>query len=313
MTFTPFCLIVLYYTVAFLFIIFGATVTIGSSQIVETERLRYDNNEQCIVPEADQDDLTPMVTCSPSLKILKDMRQPSYFYYSLTDFYQNARKYVKSRSSDQLQGKYPAKDLQNCEPILKNPIAIGGNIIPCGLTARSKFNDTFRLCHDDECSKPVKVRTTGIAWSSDKNEKFRPGSAPAYTNDINELLQDEDFMVWMRLSAFKDFEKLYAIVAEDLKADSELFVKINASFPVASFDGSKSVYIATTKWFGARNYFLGTTLLVFGFLSLFLATGFLLQNKRHPRNPSEENLEKIRAELARLHVDVDAQMDATGP
>ena len=37
------------------------------------------------------------------------MKAPVYFYYKLENFYQNHRRYVKSRNDDQLAGKVLTK------------------------------------------------------------------------------------------------------------------------------------------------------------------------------------------------------------
>jgi hypothetical protein len=41
--------------------------------------------------------------------------------------------------------------------------------IPCGLVAKSIFNDTFRLYREDNTGQrtPITIETKGIAWSSD--------------------------------------------------------------------------------------------------------------------------------------------------
>ena len=50
--------------------------------------------------------------------------------------------------------------------------------IPCGLVAKSYFNDTFELIHMDkdesghEKENPVSINTKSIAWSSDLDFKF---------------------------------------------------------------------------------------------------------------------------------------------
>lgn len=83
-----------------------------------------------------------------------------YVYYELDNFYQNHRTYVKSRSNDQLGGKYmkDVAELINCEPIIKvgdlyefqrfnlNGVALTdleAPAIPCGLIAKSYFTDKF--------------------------------------------------------------------------------------------------------------------------------------------------------------------------
>jgi len=51
--------------------------------------------------------------------------------------------------------------------------------IPCGLVAKSFFNDTYELhkCTDDACTKwdaaKIPIKETEIAWASDKSYKFK--------------------------------------------------------------------------------------------------------------------------------------------
>ena len=88
------------------------------------------------------------------------MEKDIMVYYQLNGFYQNHRRYVKSKSDDQLNGKditYEAmKDSQDCDPVITNKdmektISITNKelqekdvAIPCGLIAKSFFNDNYK-------------------------------------------------------------------------------------------------------------------------------------------------------------------------
>lgn len=98
-----------------------------------------------------------------------------FFYYGLTNFYQNHRRYVKSRDDNQLLGEFgePSTD---CAPFNMDD---GKAIVPCGAIANSLFNDTFRLMSVSHGE--IKVKNTGIAWPSDKEIKFR--NPPGRLND----------------------------------------------------------------------------------------------------------------------------------
>ena len=105
-------------------------------------------------------------------------------YYQLDNFYQNHRRYVKSRSFDQLKGlaSYSTSD---CDPIIKNSDIYTGvtsfvtgkvldpnaNAWPCGLVAKSFFNDTYALTTNG--TTPITIVQTGIAWDSDIQYKFK--------------------------------------------------------------------------------------------------------------------------------------------
>jgi hypothetical protein len=114
-----------------------------------------------------------------------------YVYYQLDNFYQNHRRYVKSRDSAQLNGKYKAvSELNNCDPIItvgdlweKQKISVSGKAlkadapaIPCGLVAKSVFNDTYTLklktSPDAKDGKKIDIDQNNIAWSSDVAYKF---------------------------------------------------------------------------------------------------------------------------------------------
>ena len=84
------------------------------------------------------------------------MEKPVYLYYQLDNFYQNHRRYVKSRDAGQLKGESKTVDeLDDCYPIKQNKdlgyttdttSVLGGTLkpddpaVPCGLVAKSYFN-----------------------------------------------------------------------------------------------------------------------------------------------------------------------------
>ena len=67
----------------------------------------------------------------------QDMSGPVYMYYGLTNFYQNHRRYVKSRDESQLLGNVLGEPNNDCEPYAKID---GKTVVPCGAIANSLFN-----------------------------------------------------------------------------------------------------------------------------------------------------------------------------
>jgi len=102
-----------------------AKASFNPPQYAFTNSSSVDQQAQCIIRFDVAADLPPVVL----------------FYYKLTNFYQNHRRYVKSLDSNQLKGKFvSAKDLNNgdCKPLA---VASDGRpIYPCGLVANSFFN-----------------------------------------------------------------------------------------------------------------------------------------------------------------------------
>lgn len=106
--------------------------------------------------------------CRIEFELKKDFKANVFMYYGLTNYYQNHRRYVKSRDDNQLLGEF-SSTTSDCQPFEMD--AAGRQIIPCGAIANSLFNDTLKLVSVSH--GPVLTNNTGIAWPSDKQIKFR--------------------------------------------------------------------------------------------------------------------------------------------
>ena len=109
------------------------------------------------------------------IAIDQDMTGPVYIYYELDNFYQNHRRYVKSREDKQLLGASVLTSegaLSNCDAALKDENS-GLILYPCGLIARSVFSDTFVFFHQEGGKMDVNMDSDRIAWQTDVDHKFR--------------------------------------------------------------------------------------------------------------------------------------------
>jgi len=127
-------------------------------------------------------------SCKKTINVEQDMKAPVFVYYQLNNFYQNHRRYVKSKDYKQLMGQtIAAADLTSCDPIkLNSDLANVGILynaegnktklkaenaaIPCGLIAKSIFTDSYAI--EDSTGAEVKIYQKDIAWSSDVKYKF---------------------------------------------------------------------------------------------------------------------------------------------
>lgn len=171
--------------------------------------------------------------CLLTFVLPKDFNGKVFMYYGLTNFYQNHRRYVKSRDDNQLLGHMNPPVSSDCAPFAevdKNGTQIP--IAPCGAIANSLFSDELSLySHSHKVDVPL--LNTGIAWPTDKEIKFKnpahsPGQLkeafrgfekpkmwkkPVYEldpeNEDNNGFKNEDLIVWMRTAALPTFRKLY--------------------------------------------------------------------------------------------------------
>lgn len=182
--------------------------------------------------------------CTLNFTLDEAFERDVYIYYGLTNFYQNHRRYVRSRDDKQLLGKLDLRPSGDCNPY--GYVEVNGNllpIVPCGAIANSIFNDTFTLKYKDfkrssHSFSPIKLTRTGIAWATDKSSKFRNppkmdlfsdfAPPPNWNKRVEELdlkdpnnngLQNEALMVWMRTAALPSFRKLYARVNHTVQDD----------------------------------------------------------------------------------------------
>ncbi|GAM25935.1 hypothetical protein SAMD00019534_091100 [Acytostelium subglobosum LB1] len=269
LTLTP--AIITFIVIGIVLIPIGVVMLKASNDVVESI-VRYD--ERCPVGG-------PL--CNITMNIPKKMESPVYMYYGIEKFYQNHRRFVKSRNDDQLRGMMVTdmkKLKEDCEPFTSLNGTLDTVYLPCGLVARSMFNDTFSLFDKDGAT--VVLQKKGIAWGSDIDKKFKNPPADAKGIRIIPDYTDEDFIVWMRTAALPDVRKLYRIINQDLPEGS-VTVSINANYPVDSFDGEKYIVLTTATWTGGKNAFLSYVYIVVGAVSLFIGIGFLVKHKVAPR------------------------------
>jgi len=180
---------------------------------------------------------------------------------------------LKSRNDDQLNGdELSVSDLDTCEPIVTNAqlgfeYSVNGAKLepeapanPCGLVARSLFNDTYTL--KDPKGSEVSVSFDDIAWDSDKNSKFQNMDEDWQSKQWISH-NDEHFIVWMRTAGLPDFRKLWGRIEVDLEPGTYT-MNVISNWPVEHFDGSKSWVLTTTNELGGKNNFLSLCYLIAG-------------------------------------------------
>eukprot|EP01117_Protostelium_nocturnum_P017522 TRINITY_DN713_c0_g1_i1.p1 TRINITY_DN713_c0_g1~~TRINITY_DN713_c0_g1_i1.p1 ORF type:complete len:325 (+),score=97.26 TRINITY_DN713_c0_g1_i1:140-1114(+) len=277
---TPLPVIITFLVIGIIFIPIGVVLLVASNSVVEYTQ-RYDD----ICSNARNG--TNSTACSVSINVTQTMQRPVFLYYRLDNFYQNHRRYVRSRDDAQLRGDPIASvgDLVDCDPYISanGSQDINNAYFPCGLIAASFFNDTIALSvQNSGADTPINLRKNGIAWPSDVTKKF--GNTPPNQKGIRGPVNntDEDFIVWMRTAGLPNFKKLYRIIDQDLNPGNYTFA-INDNFPVASFSGRKYVVISTVSWIGGKNPFLGWAFIAVGIVCFVQGVAFAIKHKISPR------------------------------
>ncbi len=276
---TTLCLLI----TGILFLIIGIIVLLLSQEIKEF-KIRYDNIEQCDNALSDKQSKE----CTLQIKLDSDFNSTVMVYYQLENFFQNHRRYIKSRSINQLKGKNLSKGQikDDCDPIITNEDlgrinSVGGKKLeptepanPCGLIAKSFFNDSFKLYKNN---KEITIESKGIAW---KNDIKRFKRAEDYKKIQWIDVEDERFIVWMRPAGLPTFRKLWGKIKMTLeKGEYDLVIENN--YPVKSFKGKKSFVLSTVNGLGGKNNFLGIAYIVVGGFSIIMSAVFWFGYKRY--------------------------------
>ncbi|RLV90395.1 Alkylphosphocholine resistance protein LEM3 [Spathaspora sp. JA1] len=250
--------------------------------------------------------------CVVQFEVLNDMKGPIYFFYRLHNFYPNHRRFVKSFSEDQLNGKAATLNTiknnvgQNCQPLSNDNQ--GRKIYPCGLIANSLFNDTYSSTFEgvNGTSSDYSLTNKGIAWATDK-ERFKktkynhteivppPNWFKKFPNGYNETNIPDistwyEFQNWMHPSGLPTFNKL-ALRNDNEELKAGIYqINIGLHFPVLPYKGQKFIYVSQRSVIGGKNNFLGISWMVGGGVCFILGLALLVINFVKPRKTGDVNL-----------------------
>ena len=267
-------------SIIIVFSFFGiAFITLGIILLIYANKIKTEEIDYTECPLTEN-------YCQKKITIKDDISKPVFVYYQLDGFYQNARRYVKSKSIDQLTGDN-INAVDNCDPLEynsemgfnENTTAID-NItklknesiaVPCGLIAKTFFNDSYEFFIN---GNNLIVEETDIAYKKDIDLFKESDFSEQWMNITN-----EHFIIWMRPDGLPNTRKLWGRIEQDLKKGDSISINITNNYDVKYYDGKKKIILSNVTVFGGKNTFLAVCYIVVGGLSLISAFIFLIGYK----------------------------------
>uniref|UniRef100_A0A7S3JAK5 Cell cycle control protein 50A n=1 Tax=Euplotes harpa TaxID=151035 RepID=A0A7S3JAK5_9SPIT len=224
----------------------------------------------------------------------------------MNNFYVNHRKYVKSRSYDQLRGSSASKSSVDkfCTPIIEN-IDIPVNVsftgmklndtdlaYPCGLIGKYRFTDRFEL--RDANNTVISIDSGDIANSVDVNDKFKNFNNPGSKQWLD--FEDQHLMVWYQMESFPFFRKFYGKIkpaSGSTLAKGKYTMTVKDQWDTKQFKGEKYLYFSTINGLGGTNMFLGVVFIVVAILVLAVMATILIFECVKGSKPSHYSLDNL--------------------
>lgn len=232
------------------------------------------------------------IPCIKSFVINNTVQSPIYIHYHISEFYNNHKDFVKSKSMNQRQGKN--EDL-NSFSICKNTKYLyelfdnntekyvnfyGKQLestdysIPCGMIAKSIFNDTYKLMYTDENLGKYK-----------ELEIERFNITPFYIKDLYNNnpdlenkqwidMKNESFIIWDLMDSSYDIKKQYGLVRGNLNPGYYNISIVN-NYNLNVSTSIKKISISQSSRFG-NTLFLGYMFISGGAISLVVSIGILI-------------------------------------
>ena len=204
--------------------------------------------------------------CTFPLQIDKRMEGPVFIYYKLQNFYLNHRHLVESKSWEELRGEevYTKNNCKNSylmsemfprnSPFYTNQwghnFSENNVSSPCGLWAKSFFNDTYNLTFAN--GTRININEYDISNQYLKENFFKRRND--YKNKQWIDVENEHFINWMNIETSHNFKKIWGKINFDLEPGNyTLSVKYN--YDIKKYNADKYVCISNSNRFGINNLF----------------------------------------------------------
>ena len=230
--------------------------------------------------------------CRIKFKLEKRFKSKIFIYYKLKNFYLNHRKLVKSKSWNELRGE-EINSKKNCKNALTMKEMFGLNssyytnqwnytfnhsdiASPCGLFARSFFNDTYNLTFENGTF--IFIDENNISNKYLKNNFFKRRKNYQSKQWID--VENEHFINWMNVETFNTFRKLWGKINIDLLPGNYILI-VKYNYHIHLYEGKKFFVISESNIVGQNSFFGYFLIAVSGycFLVILILWVLALSNK----------------------------------
>lgn len=244
-------------------------------------------------------------TCTLTFHLDKEIKKPSYLYYEIHNFYMNQRDFVKSKSFPQLRGEVHIDSTgnDNCKgakfvwemfdndttkykTYTNKPLKGEDYANPCGLIAKSMFNDTNFVLKNSKGSI-IKINDTDITNDYDRKYMFKKIKN---STDIQWIdVTNEHFIIWMQMEPMEIFRKLWGRIDYTL-SEGDYTIELENNWDVINFHGKKKLILVGSSKIGTGKFY-GIVLLGGAGYSLIMIVVLLwLKNKYKDKVYTKEEL-----------------------
>lgn len=209
--------------------------------------------------------------CTLQFVLNKPIKPPSYLYYEIHNFYMNQRDFVKSKIVKQLRGEVHVDSTKNsnCEGAIYmyemfdndsskyktftgEPLEANDYANPCGLIAKSMFNDTgFKLISEID-GEIFEIIETDITSKYDLKYNFKSIKNASKVQWID--ITNEHFIVWMQMEPFEVFRKLWGRIEKNLPI-GKYRIELDNNWNVTKFKGKKKLVLTGSSKIGTGKFY----------------------------------------------------------
>ena len=136
-----------------------------------------------------ENNLEKYYNCEVNLEVMEDMKGPVYLFYEIFGFYINHKEFVRSKIFSSLRNEndddseylkcegaqfmYQVKEDGIYKTVNDSPLKNNSLAIPCGLYAKYRFTDEFKIHNKSNENNLIEYSSKGISYKEHQESLFK--------------------------------------------------------------------------------------------------------------------------------------------